>query len=241
MKTFKRIERQQLSQLVADQLEEAIISGDFAIGDRLPSEQSLANQFNVSRNAVREALKVLQARGLIEIVNGSGAYVARPNAEITSDALGRYLRLIGAGSSAWALYEVRGILEGANARLAAQRADPQDLQALANCLSGMEEHVDSIEQWSEADLCFHLAVAGATHNPFLSALLEPLVGQLHGVIAEGYLVPGAVQTGLEAHARLYRCIQGRDPEGAHHAMMDHLSDSAARVATVLARSGTHSG
>jgi DNA-binding FadR family transcriptional regulator len=71
----------------------------------------------------------------------------------------------------------------------------------------------------------------------LGALLEPLVGQLREVITEGYLVPGAVQTGLEAHTRLVHCIQSREPEGAYRAMMDHLDDSASRVATVLAKRG----
>jgi DNA-binding FadR family transcriptional regulator len=238
MKTFKPVERQRLSQIVADELEEAIISGTLGVGARLPSEQSLAKQFEVSRNVVREALKMLQERGLVEVVNGSGAFVTQPNAGATSTALGRYIRLIGAGSSLAALYEVREILEGSNARLAAQRADAQDLATLATCLQRMEEHIGSIEQWSAADLDFHLAVARVTHNPFLRALLEPLVDQLRGVIIEGYLVPGAVQTGLAAHARLYHCIKSRDPEGAHQAIKDHLSDSAARVAMVTAKTGT---
>jgi GntR family transcriptional repressor for pyruvate dehydrogenase complex len=95
----------------------------------------------------------------------------------------------------------------------------------------MRQHAGSIEKWTEADLDFHLAIAKATHNPFFSVLLEPLVNQLRRVIAEGYLVPGAVGTGLEAHTRLYECIKNRDPEGAYNAIMDHLHDSEVRVKT----------
>jgi DNA-binding FadR family transcriptional regulator len=234
MKSFPRVERRRLSETVAGQLEEAILSGDFQTGHRLPAEQALADQFGVSRNVVREAFKMLQERGLIEVLNGSGAYVARPNTLATSNALARYLRLLGANSSVKALYEVRKIIEGSNARLAAERADADDLARMAVCLDQMQSNMDSIERWSAADLDFHQAVAQATHNPFLSAILQPLVEQLRGMIAEGYLVPGAVQTGLEAHQRLYGCIAEHDPEAALQAMLDHLQDSEMRVETVLA-------
>src|SRR5690349_10707602 len=117
MKTFKKIERRPLSERVASEIEESIITGTFRVGSQLPSEQRLADQFGVSRNVVREAFKVLRERGLIEIQNGSGAYVRRPDSGITSDALGRYIRLMGAETSIEALYETRRILEGATARL----------------------------------------------------------------------------------------------------------------------------
>lgn len=229
MNYFERIGKPRLSQSAARRLEEAIISGTFGMGARLPSEQTLANEFGISRNVVREAFKILQERGLIQIVSGRGAFVSRPNSEATADALGRYIRLSGVDSLVEAIYEARRTLEGENARLAAKRASPQDLENLFACLARMRDNEGSLERWSEADLDFHLMVAKATHNPFLSLLLEPLVGQLRSVIAEGYTVPGATQTGLGAHMRLYDCIKARDPEGAYRAIMDHLNDSERRV------------
>ena len=228
MKPFDKIERKRLPELVANAIEEAVIAGEYIAGSQLPSEQTLANQFGVSRNVVREAFKFLKERGLITIMNGSGAYVRQPSSEPTSDALGRYIRLLG-HDSIEALYEVRRLLEGANARLAAQRADAQDLQTLADCLQRMKEHAGSIERWSEADLDFHRAIAKATHNPFLAVLLEPLVDQLRGVIAEGYLVPGAVERGLQAHIKLFEYLKAKDAEGAYQAILEHLSDSESRV------------
>jgi GntR family transcriptional repressor for pyruvate dehydrogenase complex len=232
MKTFQKIERKRLPELVANQIEEAIINGDYAFGSQLPSEQQLANQFGVSRNVVREAFKFLKERGLISIMNGSGAYVCPPSSEQTSSALGRYMRLLGAHESIEALYEARRLLEGANVRLAAQRADADDLQHLADCLQRMREHAGSIERWSAADLDFHLAIAKATHNPFLAVLLEPLVEQLRGVIAEGYLVPGAVERGLQAHIKLFNNLQAKDADGAYATILEHLSDSEARVESI---------
>jgi GntR family transcriptional repressor for pyruvate dehydrogenase complex len=229
MPHFEKVAKPRLSQLVANQLEEAIISGAFDIGARLPSEQTLANQFGISRNVVREAFKILQERALIEIVSGSGAFVSQPNSDATSGALGRYIRLIGMNSSIEAIYEARRILEGENARLAAKRACAQDLEKLSACLARMREHKGSIKRWSDADLDFHLIIAEATYNPFLGLLLEPLVDQLRNVISEGYMVPGAIETGLKAHIILLDCIEAKDPEGAYRAIMDHLCDSEKRV------------
>ncbi len=229
MKPFQKIERKRLPELVADQIEEAIVDGSYPVDSQLPSEQQLANQFGVSRNVVREAFKFLKERGLIAILNGSGAYVSRPSAGPTSDALGRYIRLLGAHDSIEALYEARRLLEGANVRLAAERATDADIDILTDCLRRMTEGASAIERWSEADLDFHRAIANATHNPFLAVLLEPFVDQLRGVIAEGYLVPGAVERGLEAHIELLNFIKARDADGAFRAIMAHLSDSESRV------------
>ncbi len=96
----------------------------------------------------------------------------------------------------------------------------------------MEQHAGSIEKWSAADLDFHLSIASASHNPFLTVLLEPLVDQMRGVIAEGYLIPGAVERGFQAHLKLYNRIKVQDVDGAYEAIMEHLRDSEARVKSV---------
>jgi DNA-binding FadR family transcriptional regulator len=222
---FERIQKQPLSEIIAGKVEESILSGAFPIGSRLPSEQSLATQFGVSRNVVREAFKILQERGLIEIQDGSGAFVTQPNSEFTKNAFGRYIKLIGADLAIDALYETRMILEGQNARMAAARALPEDIEELALHLEHMRENVESGGQWTEADLDFHISVAKATHNPFQVLLLEPLVAQLRAVIWEGFLTPGASAEGLAAHVRLYNSIKDRDADNAYLAMIEHLHHS----------------
>lgn len=229
VRSFTKLHHKRLPERVADEIEEAIVAGDFRAGSQLPSEQQLADQFEVSRNVVREAFKYLQARGLIVIVNGSGAYVCEPSSRPTSSALGRYIRLLGAHQSIEALYEARRILEGENARLAATRAQTDDIAHLEDCLQRMSNHAGHIERWSEADLDFHIGVASATHNPFLIVLLEPLVDQLRDVIAEGYRVPGAVERGLAAHRELLRAIRAGEADASVRAILDHLNDSEARV------------
>ena len=218
--------------MVASQVEEAIIAGTFPVGSQLPAEQQLADQFGVSRNVIREAFKFLKERGLIEILNGSGAYVRQPSGSPTSDALDRYLRLIGADTDIAALYEARSVLESTNVRLAAERATDQDLAHLADCIRRMTEHAGAIEaigQWAEADLDFHVGIAKATQNPFLVVLLHPLVDRIRGVIAEGYLVPGAVDRGLDAHRKILNFLLARDAAGADAAIRAHLNDSEASI------------
>ncbi len=89
----------------------------------------------------------------------------------------------------------------------------------------MIEHVGAIERWAEADLEFHLAIARATQNPFLGILLEPLVDRIRAVIVEGFLVPGAVERGLEAHKQILDCLRQHDSEKAYRTISDHLRDS----------------
>jgi DNA-binding FadR family transcriptional regulator len=220
---FKKIPRSRLYELIAEEVEKSILEGHYEIGSRLPSEQSLADQFEVSRNVVREALKVLQERGLVKVLDGSGAYVAQPNSGTTASALGRFIRLIGVNSAIDALYETRIALEGLNARLAALRATPEQIKELEALIENMRESNGlSSEEWTHADLEFHLAMARATNNPFQALLLKPLVEQLREVIAEGFAKPGASQTGLAAHEKLLACIKKHDPEGAYKTLVNHL-------------------
>jgi GntR family transcriptional repressor for pyruvate dehydrogenase complex len=227
---FKKIPRARLYELVAEEVEKAILDGHYEIGSRLPSEQNLADQFEVSRNVVREALKVLQERGLVQVLDGSGAYVAQPNSGATASALGRYIRLIGANSAIDALYETRIALEGFNARLAAQRATAEQIRELEALIEHMRESIElSSEEWTGADLEFHLAMARATNNPFQALLLKPLVEQLREVIAQGFDNPAAAQIGLAAHEKLLECIKTHDPEGAYNTIIAHLIHSERTV------------
>ncbi len=226
---FKKIPRTRLYEVVAEEMENAILDGAYEKGSRLPSEQSLANQFEVSRNVVREALKVLQERGLVQVLDGSGAFVAQPNSEQTTNALSRYIRMIGVNSAIDALYETRIAIEGLNARLAAQRATDEQIKELDGIINLMRQNMDSHQKWTEADLDFHVSVARSTNNPFLALLLEPIVDQLREVISEGFAKPGATHSGLDAHEKLMLCIKAHDPEGAYKTMVEHLLHSEQTV------------
>jgi DNA-binding FadR family transcriptional regulator len=93
----------------------------------------------------------------------------------------------------------------------------------------MESHRDDLQAWSGADLEFHRAIAGATHNPLVRSIIDALIDPLLVVIAAGYADPQGTHAGLEAHTRITTAIHNHDSQAAHQAMLDHLTDSEQRL------------
>lgn len=161
--------REKLSDKLYGRLLEKIVAGELKEGDKLPSENDIAQAFQVSRPVIREALLRLQADGLIYTRHGSGSFVnVRPPDGLTqitapSDIPG-LLRC----------FETRLPLEGAAASLAAQRATDEDLAAIKAALVTMEEAMDKGKIADKADFDFHMAIANATGNEFHVSVLETL-------------------------------------------------------------------
>lgn len=217
------ISRRRLYQQVAEDIERQILNGSYPLESRLPSEQELAGRYGVSRNVIREALKSLKELGLVSIRNGSGTFVSRPTTGPVSEALHRFLRHSPNGISLEQLYEVRRLVEPDCARLAAERATPEDLQAIEAALRTLEQNPDDPRLTSQADLDFHLAIAAATHNPLISAIVNPIIGPLYITISASHAYPKLIQLSLEGHKPIWAGIQGRDPERAWAAMQEHLT------------------
>jgi GntR family transcriptional repressor for pyruvate dehydrogenase complex len=223
------VSRRRLYQQIADDIERLILEGTFPAGTRLPSEQEFAERYGVSRNVVREALKSLKELGLVSIRTGSGTYVRRPSMEQVTEALNRFVRHSLNDFSFNHFYEIRRMIEPENARLAAQRASPEDLNAILAPLQDMEQKQDDLKIWSSADLKFHLAIASATQNPLLVNLLIALIEPLRTVIAAGYAEPLGPAAGLEAHRKIAKAIQDRLGQEAYDGMLEHLIDSEQRL------------
>src|SRR5215213_7420415 len=164
---FSRITPTRASSDVIAQIRAAILSGRFRPGDRLPTERELAQQFGVSRVTVRDALRALEASGLIRVrVGGQGGpYVAEPDVALLSESLGTHLRLL--GTTFRELAEARLALETTAARLAAERATPDDLKALEAAINGpIRPSFDA----AATSLDFHTALVTAAHNGALLAM-----------------------------------------------------------------------
>ncbi len=232
MPTRTPIDRRRLYQQIADDIEQLILDGAFPAGTRLPSEHELAEQYGVSRNVVREALKRLKEHGLVVIRTGSGTYVSQPTTEPISQALRRLLRHNSESFSVVHFYEVRRMLEPETARLAAERASDAEIARILSALRSMESHREDSIAWTNADLDFHLAIASAAHNPLISSLLEPLTDSLRKVIAAGHIDPTGTEAGLQAHQHILKAIQERRPADASQAMLDHLLDSQQRLSNL---------
>lgn len=225
---IQAISAQRLYQQVADQISALIQSGEFAGGGRLPPERDLARQFSVSRPTVREALIALEIAGLVEVRIGSGAYVCQPRAaEAARTGETARAKPGDAGASAFELITARRLVEPAVAGLAAQQATKEDLARIKAALDQFERDWNGTH-WEklEADRQFHMALAEATHNGAVIAIVDGLwrdmFGQIFAVLSERTRLQSKQSMTMHDHRTIFHCIERGDAMGAQAAMMNHL-------------------
>lgn len=211
-----------LTARVLSQLETLILSGHFALGDRLPAERELAQRFGVSRTVVREAVAGLSAKGFVQVAPGSGAHVRTPDA----DTVARSLTLLLQGGATRIPYdqvhEVRTVLEVEIAGLAAAHRTPDDLIGLEALLVEMEAIAAPTERYARADLAFHRALADATGNTLFGILLDALAQILWEVRCSSFQVPEAIVRGMTSHRAIFARVEAGDSEGARVTMRADL-------------------
>ena len=219
---YRVIQASRLYEQIVQQIEESIRKGELSEGSQLPAERDLAKQFGVSRTAVREAIKALQEKGLVDAFPGRGTFVTNG----TSNSLRRSLdRIIKSGEpDGWDyLVEFREILEPEIAALAAVRATDQDLTTMREALDVMDNAGQDSEAFIEADLDFHLALAEAAANPIVLSLIDSIVGLLREQRLLIFQIAGGPERGQHHHRRILEAIERHDPQGARAAMQAHLS------------------
>ena len=234
MPKFKRIKRPSLFAEVTEELERMIISGALHHGDKLPTEQALADQFGVGRSIIREVHKSLLERGLVAIRPGKGTFVTVPDETTISQALSRFVKTTDETYSTY-LYDVRQALEVACIKLAIQRADDKDIRAIERAYEKLRGHVGSqrvsqatgLKLHLTADLEFHLSIARATHNPLFPALLKPIAA-LQIEISLKILRTQRLQDPSESvilHQEIAENIAKRNEKGAMQALLTVLQHS----------------
>jgi GntR family transcriptional regulator, transcriptional repressor for pyruvate dehydrogenase complex len=220
--TFPRVTREpRLSDKVASLLLETIVARRLAPGERLPSERELGEQFGVSRTVIREAVRALAAKGVIDVRTGSGLRVAAVDSSTVSESMSLFLH----GSSTVdypRVHEVREMLEVEVAGLAAERATEEDIAAMTTICGEMEAESD-VDAAALQDVEFHRAIARATHNELHLLLLDSLGNALLEIRREN-LAGGSGRDTLASHREILERIAARDPEGARSAMRAHLAN-----------------
>jgi GntR family transcriptional regulator, transcriptional repressor for pyruvate dehydrogenase complex len=218
---FDRLARIRLSEQLASRIESLILGSQLMPEDKLPSERELGEQFGVSRTAVREALKLLEERGLVEVRSGRGAFVVQPGLDSLTSAL--RVALQRQHCTLGHLDEARRCLEAYIAGLAARNALPADIARMEAAVEAMEENLERAQAFVEADFEFHAAVAAATQNPLLGILTYPLtvLTQKTRPIAFSAL-PASMRN--EHHKRLLERIRSRDILGAEQAVLQILDE-----------------
>jgi GntR family transcriptional regulator, transcriptional repressor for pyruvate dehydrogenase complex len=218
---YKVVQTLRLYEQIVQQIEESILKGNLKGGEQLPAERELAQQFGVSRTAVREAMKTLREKGLVEAYAGRGTFVTNGTARSMRHTLDRMMRS-GLSEGAVHLVEVREILEPEIAALAAKRADEDARSAMRESIAVMDAARLDPERFIEGDLDFHLALAEAAGNPLILSLIDSIVGLLREQRMRTYYVDGGPERGQYHHKRILEAIERRDPRGARDAMCAHL-------------------
>jgi GntR family transcriptional regulator, transcriptional repressor for pyruvate dehydrogenase complex len=221
----------QLPARIASLVAAAIAEGRWKPGERLPTEQALADTYGVSRNVVREAVSRLRADGLVHSRQGVGAFVARTEGigVLRFDAEGLYDR-----ATFRNVFELRAILEIQAAGLAAERRGPSDLEALSAAFERMTREMEGEEGGVDADLDFHRAVARATGNSQIATVVTFLTEHIRETILATRARPGSfvgkiIEVTVAEHAAIYESIVSGSAVAARDAMALHIRNAAARL------------
>jgi len=218
---YKTVQPSRLYEQIVQQIEESVLDGTLKEGAQLPAERDLALQFGVSRTAVREAIKTLHEKGLVEAMPGRGTFVTNGTPNSMRQSLDRIVKNDQPNGTAW-LVEFREILEPEIAALAATRGDEEDLAAMREAVAIMDSAKKDPDEFIEADRDFHLALAEAAANPFILSLIDSIVGVLREQRIRIFHVDGGPERGQYHHKRILEAVEHRDALGAREAMKAHL-------------------
>jgi len=223
-----------LARRVETELERLILESRLGEGDRLPSERELATQFGVSRTVIREAIRALAARRLVDVEMGRGMTVRVPTTEGAGEGMRLLLRLQAGGADADKVSELRRVLEDAIAALAAERRTDADLSALEQVLVQASAHREDPEAFIKADVAFHSLLARATQNELFVLVLDSLATVMAEVRLLALRVPGTASRALAHHTRVYEAVKAGDAVGARAAMDAHMDEAMQTLRSAVA-------
>jgi GntR family transcriptional repressor for pyruvate dehydrogenase complex len=221
------------SDVLANELRERILTGEYAEGTGLPTERDLVAQTRMSRTTVREALRILEVQGLIRIRAGrtGGAFVQQPGEEAMASTVnllirGRHIRLA-------ALLETREAIEPFCARLAATHRTAEELEILEDTNRLISDDGAHVAQFLRADTDWHVAVARASHNELLSGLMGALSQGIYTAMEDETFIDLEVRHAtIRAHRTITDAIRKQDADAAVRRMSRHVHSYAEEVLKV---------
>jgi DNA-binding FadR family transcriptional regulator len=229
-RAVKQIPLRNLHGHVVHELGQRIVGGELRPGDLLPREELLAEQMQVSRTALREAMKVLSAKGLVETRSKVGSRVRDPQFwhQLDADVLGWRCALMPTEDFMQKLAEMREIIEPAAAAAAARRCSAEQLEHLDAAYAAMDAASD-LDAWAVADLEFHEAVLRATNNELMVSLFSVIETALGTFFVLSAHSTKDFKYSLPHHRNVLEAIRRRQPEAARRAMMRMVADSQANL------------
>jgi GntR family transcriptional regulator, transcriptional repressor for pyruvate dehydrogenase complex len=224
---YKKIKPKKIYEEVTEALHEMIRNGQLVPGSKLESVQQLAENFQVSRSAIREALSALKAMGLVEMKQGEGTFIKEFDAKQMTFPLSTAILM--KKKDVIHLLEVRKIIETGTAGLAAKNRSEEDLAAMTKALEEMKRVKGDEELGEKADFQFHLAVSSAASNPILSTLLDQVSELMIETMKETrrlwlFSKQTTTENLVKEHAKIFDAILERNEEKAQMAMIEHLEN-----------------
>jgi DNA-binding FadR family transcriptional regulator len=214
------VETRRLYRQIAAQLSALIASGEFAVGQRLPSERELASQLGVSRPSLREALIALELEGLVEVRVGAGIWVTASSGRDPTTPVQHE------GEGPFELLRARWLIEGEIAAVAAREATAADLATIRAALTEMEQLQKKAQDFSASDREFHLRIAASTRNGVLQAVVEDLWdrgrGAMWRLMEQHFQTPALQVASVNDHRAILQALVAHDPREARNAMRAHL-------------------
>jgi GntR family transcriptional repressor for pyruvate dehydrogenase complex len=227
---FRPVSVERVSQVIVDQIKLLMREGKLTSGDRLPSERDLCQRFGVSRVTVREALRVLEATGLIGIRVGArgGAFVASPTTERLGEGLAGLMAL--SSLTPGDVTEARTVIELGILPFVVERATETDIADLRRMVDEGHDALDRDLYTMDLSAAFHVRVATSAHNPAIESLVQSFHGPMLFSLRQARNVePDMGRQGTEEHVALVDAIEKRDLEAAIQVMTTHLGRTAALV------------
>lgn len=201
---------------IIDRITEALIRNELAPGDKLPTENELVVSLGVGKSSVREAIKILQAMGVVEVRRGEGTFVARSAPSMGINPM-LYQLLLDQGSMQ-DIFALREVFEPGYTLLAMHSASEADIKNIERTLVSFEKLVSENRQTGEDDLSFHLAILEATHNPYVIRIGKMILKMFMGSVSRS--VRNVPQQAVGDHRRIYEALVARDETRLHRAVLD---------------------
>ncbi|WP_329045029.1 FadR family transcriptional regulator [Amycolatopsis sp. NBC_01488] len=221
------------SDVLANELRERILNGEYPEGTALPPERELVTQTAMSRTTVREALRILEVQGLVRIKTGraGGAFVQRPGQDSVASSVSLLIR--GQQIRLADLLETREAIEPFCARLAARNRTDADLDRLEAANKAIADSSGSLAQFLQANVDWHVGVATASHNELLTGLMTALSRAIYAATENEEFVDAEVRkTTVRAHRSITDAIRAQDPDAAVRRMSRHVHAYAEAVLQV---------
>lgn len=231
---YQPVTRRKVYQLIAEQLTAQIGSRALQPGDVLPPERELTQLYRAGRSSVREALRMLESRGLIRPV-GNGSFAV---ADFRSPLNHSFRLLLSLDEATMRdIYEVRRVLECEAAALAAVRRGDADLARMTAAIEDMEAGLTAPngDRYIDADLRFHLAIAEATGNRLLLHNMHALRDVIRRALTSIFQIPSSARSSLDKHRSIREAIAAQDPDRARSEMRTHLERVERDMHDVFAR------